>query len=713
MCHIKYSILSPLLAVAFLFSSCQSNKADRFIDVSEVDTRIGTDAADTPTASIFGAQGEVFGNCLPCVTEPNGMTFWTPQTGITEKKGVSPYYYGAERWIGFRASHWLVGGATQDYGSFYLIPNCSPVPMDHSIEEANPAYYRFGDFEMTARSRSAIFRLQADSIIIGVNSIYDEGCIEYRDGKVSGENPVHRIYQGWGEPAGYSGWMAAEFSRPAAGVEYTGPRELKLTFEHSEEPLMVRMGTSFKSAEAASSNLAGEIPDWDFDCVRRVTEKVWSEVLGQIEVKSEGSGKGIWKRGQDGKRNGKMDREAARGREAVSHFYSSLWRTSLLPRTVSDYGETPDYDDFSLWDTFRALHPLQTILHPQKSGEMIQAIIRKYERGGWLPIFPCWGSYTSAMIGDHAVSIITDAYTKGIRNFDVAKACEAVRKNAFEMPDSLLYADGRGRRALGPYMRLGYLPLEEYVHFAFHQREQVSRTLEYAYDDWCAAILLEDNGYVEDADVLKKRSENWRNVFDPRTKYPQGRHEDGTFLCEDNYLTKTRFITEGTPCHYSWFVPQNIEGLVGFIGEEEFEARLDSMFTEMRYWHGNEPCHQVAYLYDWVGRPDKTQKVVADILKTEYRNTPGGLSGNDDAGQMSAWYIFSSLGFYPVCPGSAEYALGIPAFDRVVIHLENGRNFTIVRDENCSGRFRLDGKRLDSPFLKHSAIMDGGRLKYE
>lgn len=676
-----------LIIISLTSVSCRSSADSLIFNVRDIDTRIGTEAADTPTASIFGARGEVYGNCIPCVTEPNGMTFWTPQTGITEKKGVSPYYYGASQWSGFRASHWLVGGATQDYGSFYLIPDCVPVPMDHSVEDADPAYYRFGGYEMTALGRSAVFRLRADSLVIGVNTDYDAGSISFADGRITGENPVHRIYQGWGEPAGYSGWMVAEFSRPVIKMEYTAARELKLVFESSDEPLMVKMGTSFKSIQGASSNLAAEIPDWNFDAVRQRSEERWNAIFSQIEIT-----------GGDP--------------HAVNHFFSSLWRASLLPRTVSDADETPDYDDFSLWDTFRALHPLLTILHPHKSGEMIQALIRKYERGGWLPIFPCWGSYTSAMIGDHAVSVITDAYTKGIRNFDVAAACEAVRKNAFETPDSAMYRDGRGRRALEPYMRLGYLPLEEPVDYAFHQAEQTSRTLEYAYDDWCASLLLEAEGYAEDADILKKRAGNWVNVFDPRTGYPQGRHEDGTFLDECNYLQKTSFITEGTPCHYSWFVPHDIEGLVQFIGPAEFEARLDSMFTQMRYWHGNEPCHQVAYLYDWVGRPDKTQKIVGDILRTEYRNTPGGLSGNDDAGQMSAWYVFSSLGFYPVCPGSTEYALGIPAFDRITIHLENGRDFVIIRNDECTGRYRLNRKRLQTPFLKHTDIMDGGVLNY-
>jgi predicted alpha-1,2-mannosidase len=210
---------------------------------------------------------------------------------------------------------------------------------------------------------------------------------------------------------------------------------------------------------------------------------------------------------------------------------------------------------------------------------------------------------------------------------------------------------------------------------------------------------------------LRQRSGNWRNVFDPRTKYAQGRHEDGTFLDEDNYLKKTSFITEGTPCHYSWFVPQDVEGLIEFVGRDLFEERLDLMFSENRYWHGNEPGNQIAYMYDYIGRPEKCQKAVQEIMRTEYRNTPGGLSGNDDAGQLSAWYVFTCLGFYPVCPGSAEYALGIPAFDKIVLHLENGRDFTIVRKAGKTA-FRLGCRRLRRPFISHRDIVKGKKLTF-
>ena len=655
----------------------------------DIDTRIGCAVADSPTSSIFGAGGEVVGNTIPCVTSPNGMTYWTPATCISDQKGVSPYRWEAPEWMGFRASHWLDGSATQDYGSFFFVPDCEPVPLDHSLEVAQPGYYRYDRHELTGFCHSAIMRLECNKLRFGANTQYNDAkrVFDKASGEIRAENPVHRIYNGWGKLAGYSSWAVVRFNKPVRRITPIGRIMFDIEFEDVPGPLLVRVGNSFNGIEGAAHNLDTEIPDWDFEAARARIEEVWSQRLAQIEVEG--------------------------GDPAVrTHFYTSLWRSSLSPRMVSDCGAEPDYDDFNLWDTFRALHPLHTILQPGQSGDMMQALVRKYERGGWMPIFPMWGSYTSAMIGDHAASVIADAYTKGIRNFDYRKAWEGIRKNCFETPCDSLYEDGRGRRALDVYMRLGYLPLEEHVRYAFHANEQTSRTLEYAYDDWCASLLARDLGSEADYKALSERAGNWRNVFDPRTKYPQGRHEDGTFLDEDNYLKKTSFITEGTPCHYSWFVPHDVGGLIEFVGRDLFEDRLDLMFSENRYWHGNEPGNQIAYMYDYIGRPEKCQAAVREIMRTEYRNTPGGLSGNDDAGQLSAWYVFSCLGFYPECPGSAEYALGVPAFDKVTIHLENGRDVTIVKKHSAKVSFRLGCHTLKRPFVSHSDLLKGKRLVF-
>ena len=664
------------------------------IPLSEIDTRVGTAASDSPTASIFGSGGEVHGNIIPCVTEPHGHTFWTPQTRQTERKGVSPYYYEDSELLGFRASHWLSGGATQDYGSFAILPSSDPVPLDHSAETATPSYYALGGWEMTGRSHSAIFRFDdCEYLRVTVISDEGEGALERpSEGsrEISGSNPVHRIYQGSGKPAGFSGHFTVVADDDFEVVEYV-PGETVLVRFKIPGMHVVKAASSFKSIEGTRANLEAEIPGWDFYSVKMDLDSVWNERFSLIDVE-----------GPD--------------EEVRKHFYGSLWRASLLPRKVSDAGEAPDYDDFSMWDTYRALHPLLTIIEPSRVSDMINALLRKYDRGGWLPIFPCWGSYTSAMIGDHCVSMIVDAWTKGIRGFDVSKAYRAMRKNAFETPSDSLYEDGRGRRALQSYLQYGYVPLEDEVPFAFHKREQVSRTLEYAYDDWCLSQIALRLGHFADWLRLRRRAGNWRNVFSPVTHWPQGRRSDGSFLDEDNYLQKTSFITEGTPAHYAWYVPQDVPGLIKEMGGEEvFVARLDSMFSERRYWHGNEPCHQVAWLYDYTSQPWKTQAAVRDIIATEYRNTPGGLSGNDDSGQMSAWYIFATLGFYPVCPGSSEYALGASSFSNAVLHLENGREFKILSSGQGDyvQKVTLNGRVLKRPFLKHRQIMRGGVLEFE
>ena len=354
-----------------------------------------------------------------------------------------------------------------------------------------------------------------------------------------------------------------------------------------------------------------------------------------------------------------------------------------------------------MWDTFRAVHPLYTLLYPDVSADMMQSLVTKYEEGGWLPIFPSWNSYTAAMIGDHCSVALADAYIKGIRGFDAEKAYEGMRKNAFETPASEQdYINGMGRRALKSYMQYGYIPLEDPVKEAFHQKEQTSRTLEYAFDDYAVAQMAKALGKEDDYKTLMARSENWRNVINPKTGYCDGRHADGHFEDNTDFVNRKSFITEGAVCHYTWFVPHNVEGLAEMLGKEAFEAKLDSMFTEGRYWHGNEPCHQIAYLYDFIGKPEKTRKWVNYILDTEYNDTPGGLSGNDDSGQMSSWFIFSSMGFYPVCPSSNRYMLCEPRFQRITLNLQNGRRFVVTPQSLPKGRNYITHEEITNGKIK-------------
>ena len=667
-----------------------------------LNTMVGTAPANTKTAGLFGKGSEEHGQTLPAVLVPNGQNFWTPQTRDTEKKCVAPYYYTDSLFQGIRNSHWIVGGCTQDYGSFTLAaltgnlrlrPEERATPFSHADEISHPHYYAVRlpqehlKIELTGTSHAAIFRITPEQdgpihIVLNHNSDEKEGYLEVdnKDGIIYGYNPVHRIYQGWGEPAGFNGhYLLQAYDQ----IVDSGCDSLCAWFTingKAHEPIILKAATSFTNKKGAERNFAFEAEGHDFESMMISTAQQWIERLHTIDVEDQDT-------------------------DRINQFYGALYRCSFLPREMSDFdGSYPKfadgtiqsgrgrkyYGDFSMWDTYRALHPLYTLIAPEESADMMQSLVTMYEEGGWLPIFPCWNSYTAAMIGDHCGVVLADAYIKGIKNFDVEKAYEAMRKNAFETPASYEdYKNGMGRRALNNYLKYGYIPLEDGVKEAFHQDEQTSRTLEYAFDDFAVAQLAKALGKEKDYQELMRRSENWRNVINPKTGYCDGRHapkqisrkktDGGLFEDNTDFIHRKPYITEGATCHYTWYVPQNVEGLVEVLGgKEKFEAKLDSLFSEGRYWHGNEPCHQIAYLYDFIGKPEKTRNVVAHILDTEYNDTPGGLSGNDDAGQMSAWYVFSSMGFYPVCPATDKYMLSAPRFQKVTLNMPDDRKFVIT-----------------------------------
>ena len=670
-----------------------------------LNTMVGTAPANTKTAGLFGKGSEEHGQTLPAVLVPNGQNFWTPQTRDTEKKCVAPYYYTDSLFQGIRNSHWIVGGCTQDYGSFTLAalggklrlkPEERATRFWHSDEISHPHYYgvRLPDehlkMEVTATSHTAIFRITPEQdgpihIVLNHNSDEGQGYLEVNnaDGIIYGYNPVHRIYQGWGEEAGFDGhYLLQAYDK----IIDSGCDSLCawFTFEgKANEPIILKAATSFTNKRGAENNFAFEAEGHDFESMMQQTAQQWIARLHTIDVEDTNIAK-------------------------VNQFYGALYRCSFLPREMSDIdGSYPKfangeivspltshlsprkfYGDFSMWDTYRALHPLYTLIAPKESADMMQSLVTMYEQGGWLPIFPCWNSYTAAMIGDHCSAVLADAYIKGIRGFDYEKAYEAMRKNAFETPTNFEdYKNGMGRRALTSYLKYGYIPLEDGVKEAFHQDEQTSRTLEYAFDDFAVAQLAKALGKDKDYKELMRRSENWRNVINPKTGYCDGRHRGGGWANNTDFIHRKSYITEGATCHYTWYVPQNVEGLIEVLGgKEKFEAKLDSMFNEGCYWHGNEPCHQIAYLYDFIGKREKTIKRVTHILDTEYNDTPGGLSGNDDAGQMSAWYVFSSMGFYPVCPATDRYMLSAPRFQKVTLNLQNGKKFTITPNSFPSNR---------------------------
>ena len=690
------------------------------------------------------AGSEKNANTIPAVTLPFAMTQWTPQTRQTERKCVPPYFYKDSMLTGFRASHWLSGSCTQDYGSFTVMPVMGKLKthaseyailFSHQDELSTPAYYQLkaGNIitELTATLRCGLMRFtmrQNDSLhlLVMPNSDFEKGFVEVnaKTGEVWGFNPVHRIYQGWGQPAGFSGWFYMKIDKPIA---VSGTFNEKQIFNSNriqdqkdigvyvsvamkkDEKLLLRIGTSFTSIEAAKMNYVAEVKGKGFDVIRQQATQQWEKELSHISVSTTNN----------------RDKRI---------FYTALYHAMQQPRLFSNVdGSYPAfggneklmtmkdgqyYDDFSMWDIYRAQLPLFEILLPSLSNNFVRSLIAKGEQGGWLPIFPCWNSYTAAMIGDHVTAFIASAFNKGIRNYDVEKAYQLMRKNAFETPiDFADYKNGLGRRALTSYLQYGYVPMEDSVQEAYHKKEQVSRTLEYAFDDYALSVVAKGINKTEDFKLLRQRSFNYKNVFDPSVGMMRGRNVDGSWY-QPFYADKREpYITEGTSRQYTFYVPQDVAGLSALMGgETKLEEALDSLFLKDEYWHGNEPGHQIPFMYNFTKAPYKTQKRVHQILTDEYGDGPGGLSGNDDAGQMSAWYIFASMGFYPVDPISNNYQLCAPIFDQVVIRTENNRMFKIKRyktkpDAGFIQKVSWNGNRYNKNFITYEMITQGGQLE--
>jgi predicted alpha-1,2-mannosidase len=714
----------------------------------------GQAVAAAPAASpadsvnpMIGTAGD--GQTFPATGVPFGMTQWTPQTRDGETKCIAPYYEKDTRIQGFRGSHFMSGSCTQDYGSMTIMPVTGAFRtgaadrasgFQRSNEKTTPYRYDLAlddtgiRVSMAATARAAIFefRYLAASeawVLAQANSRPGEGQvrIDAERREISGFNPAHRLYAGSGKPAGFSGYFVARFDRAfrATGVWSGAQRRDGATVQdgtegppgafvglavQAGEVVRVKIGTSFTSVEEARRNLDTEIPDWNLDRVANAARKEWNEELSRIDIPG-----------------------ASESRRRL--FYTALYHAMLLPRTFSDGGGTYPgfagsgrtevargftyYCDFSMWDTFRALHPLLTIVDPNRARDMVESLIAKGQQGGWLPIFPAWNSYTQEMIGDHSIAMIADAYVKGIRGFDAEEAYRLMRRNAMETPASAEeYADGRGRRALASYLKYGFVPLEDPVREAFHRGEQVSRTLEYAYDDFALSKMAEALGKTEDAKMFLARAGNYKKVIDPSTGFARGRHADGSWDAPFDPAGKYPYITEGLPFQYTFFVPQDIEGLIRLVGgRPPFVEKLDRLFDLKLYDHGNEPSHHIAYLYDYAGAPWKTQQRVRQVMDEQYLDSAAGLAGNDDCGQMSAWYVISALGFYAVAPGTPIYEIGTPLFDEAVIHAPGGRPFTIHAPGAAGGRqyiqsARLNGKPITRTWISHEEIVRGGELAF-
>ncbi|MDX8341272.1 GH92 family glycosyl hydrolase [Draconibacterium sp. IB214405] len=736
-----------LLLLVFLFSCAQHTEKNY---ISYVNPHIGTGPATTEAAQLHPGDHVSNGQTIPAVTAPFGMTQWTPQVYDHEEKCIAPFYAGSTMLEGFRGSHWLSGSCTQDYGSFTIFPtqlesNFSFQPIQRQTmcliktENASPAYSAFLFpaktimTEITSTKRCGFFRFswldeKEPTIMFDVNSDEGKGYIkiDLEKQEVYGYNPAYRIYNGQDEPAGISGYFVAKFDHEIVkygtwgDFEYEhGTTERKdqkkigayVTFATAgDSPVKLKVGTSFTSIDNARKNLEEEIADWDFEGTKAKMEATWNEYLGRIDVESENEAE-------------------------LTKFYTAMYHALQQPRLMSDVNgdypafskqyeikNTNDFDyygDFSNWDIFRAQMPLLSLIAPQEYNDMVKSLVAKAEEGNWLPIFPMWNNYTSAMIGDHSTSILCDAAMKGF-DFDLEKAYKYMRKNAYDSPEENEYIDGKGRRALSTYLQLGYIPLEDEVANAFHTNEQVSRTLEYAYDDWCVAQVANKLDKTDDYNDLISRSYNYSNVFDEDQGWVNGKYADGSFYTDFDAEANMYFITEGTPKHYTWFVPQDVDGLIDLMGGKDiFGKKLNDLIADQLYWHGNEPSHHIPFLFNYVDEWDKTQKTVKYILRTEYDLGPGGLSGNDDAGQLSAWYVFGAMGFYPVCPGSNEYQLSSPIFEQVTLNLDEnyypGGKFVLKADGATSSSVftsvKLNGKESATK-IKHEDLQKGGTLKF-
>lgn len=742
--NLKQTCILFLIGIMF---SC--NTPEQQLKLPHVYTMIGTATGVTDITSLQPGNMESFGQTIPAITAPFAMTQWTPQTTLGEHKCNAPFYFGQGILNGFRATHWTSGSCVKDYGSFTLMPisgDATHLPQARRAsllidsESLTPAYGAFHLMEyeviteITATKRSGIFKLSwanptNPSVVFDINNNEGKGFIGFdpESKEIIAENPVTRLYNGNGQSAGFSGFMVAQFDCEISGfTPYSDYQLFSDSLQLSNMPRMgakvsikpgannivhIKIGTSFTSIENARENLEAEIPGWDFYEIKSDLESAWENLLSTISV--EGGTP-----------------------EKTKEFYTAIYHSCLHPRLYSDvdgsypgFGEDSSiyvaegfdyYCDFSAWDTYRAQMPLLSLIAPKEYRDMMTSLINKAEQGGWLPTFPMWNSYTSAMIGDHAGAILGDAIMKGFK-IDETAAWTYMRKNAFEIPsDYDEYADGKGRRALRTYLEYGYIPLEDEVLEAFHTHEQVSRTLEYSYNDWVLSQVALKLGHENDFEELSYRAQNYKNVFDPDKGWVCGRYTDGTFTEDFEADKQMYYITEGTPKHYTWYVPHDPSGLMELMGgKESYMNQLQQFIDNKEYWHGNEPSHHIPYMFNFADRWDLTQKTVKNILDTEYEDNAGGLPGNDDAGQLSAWYVFSSMGFYPVSPGSNEYQLSSPVFSKVTLNLDKdyykGKTFTLAADEtSVTGIYsnvKLNGKDSGTT-LKHEDLIKGGNLSF-
>ena len=680
------------------------------------------------------------GNTYPGAQVPFGMVQLSPDNGLPGWDRISGYYYPDSTIAGFSHTH-LSGTGAGDLYDISFMPVTNPYKtgteplgiyssFSHNDESASAGYYRvlLKDYninvELTATERCGIQRYTfpeaESSIFLNLKKAMNWDFTADSHIEIVDSCTIRGYRHSWGwSPKQYI-YFQTRFSRPfdAFQLDTTaittkekgriGTAAIaRFDFKTKQnEEILVTTALSGTSMEAAARNLEAEAPKDDFDFYMKQAQENWTKELAKIEVTSDDADK-------------------------KTIFYTAMYHAMLAPTIYSDVDGSyfgPDgqvhqaegwtnYSTFSLWDTYRASHPLFTYLQPERVSDMIQCFLHFYEQNGALPLWNLYGWETDMMIGYHAVPVIVDAYLKGIGDFDPVKALEAC----------VTTANRDDYRSIGFYKEKGYVTCD-------HENWSMSKTMEYAYDDYCIARMAEAMGEKEIADEFYRRSQNYRNVFNPETSFMQPRDSKGNFIPNYDPEAYIEDICESNGWQYYWSVAHDIDGLIELTGgEARFAERLDSMFTYEtadksklpifstgmigQYAHGNEPGHHVIYLYNRVKQPWKTQQYAAQVMHTLYKNTPDGICGNEDCGQMSSWYVFSAMGFYPVDPISGQYEIGSPIFPEVKMYLANGKTF-VVRAENVSDEniyiqsVTVNGQPYNKSYITHEMIMQGDTIHF-
>ena len=733
----KKHLFSMLIALAL----CVTAMGRHYEPVDYVSTLVGTQSSYAIST----------GNTYPAVCMPWGMNFWTPQTG---KMGDGwTYTYTADKLRGFKQTHqpspWI-----NDYGQFTIMPETGENPIfdeekraswfSHKAEVATPYYYRayLADYdvvtELAPTERAAIMRITfPENKSYVVVDAFDKGSYV----KIM---PKERMIVGYttknsgGVPQNFKNYFVMKFDKDftytaAVTDGRINTADIKAECNHAGgivgfktsrgEQVNVRIASSFISEEQAIENLK-ELGSDSFDEVKARGRKTWNDVLGRIEVKSDDI-------------------------DHLRTFYSCLYRSVLFPRSFYEKnakGEIVHYSpyngevlpgymftDTGFWDTFRCLFPLLNVMYPSMNEKMQAGLVNAYKESGFLPEWASPG-HRGCMVGNNSASIVADAYLCGLKNYDAETLWQAVVHGASAVHPTV---SSTGRLGYEYYNKLGYVPYDVKIN------ENVARTLEYAYDDWCIYKFGKALGKSKkELEPFRKRAFNYRNVFDSETNLMRGRLKNGKFQSPFSPLKWGDAFTEGNAWHYTWSVFHDPAGLIQLMGgKQTFNHMLDSVFNvpplfddsyygsviheirEMQimnmgnYAHGNQPVQHMIYLYGYSGEPWKTQYWIRQTMQRMYNANPDGYCGDEDNGQTSAWYVFSAMGFYPVCPGAGEYVLGAPYFDEMTLHLENGRNVSIKAndntDDNCYvNSLTLNGKPYSKNYIKRSDLMQGAQFVY-